>query len=787
MIYKDNNISLIRANVNSSTFDSGTIDYASSLSFSNLFYPFLTDNGGNSKNISLTIDVLNRFSKENKFPNQNWINADRLRNDLIQDDIKWGFKETNNIAKDSRAISNAFCFAGQKLSFYIAAEGDDAGYVGNTWCYCKTNIIVTVLDILTGTQTQLANFSNLSSSSTDSSRYFQWTVPAQNDSVYFKYGLFGMFVIKLDITRQLFKDAQMTEGFDIPCPNKSQSLLQLLTYSAPNEMIFVSSDNIPIVTGPITWHSSYNDLFANSIFASFESLNANGLTDDQKRAIITDQAAVLFMSQHPVVVADCYPSKIIGLGCSEVIRPVYRYDKHLNNKIKEAISLITDRLYGMIATYKAFNYIDDIQNNFSNFNQSKQKIRDPEKSVIVNKDGVIDQEYGINGIQFNPYVVELNNSDIIGSGKSFEFDVLLMPTDIVIGNIKLTEDNGNPFTVNNYPYYLETGKILMSFDVLRGADRINKIRYSIWIKNNLENYEYVDLTGLTRQYTFIARSDSNIPPHPLGLSYSSNSVDMLFARIDIEDIDGNVSSFNYEKLLPEPILDTTTNCSGITSMSVMQRQDGSELVDIYYDYFSTSTINPANVSASMSLTGTNYSDIRSNVLIGDCGYGVMPGRNRIVWKANSISNTTSTTIYIKLTVFDADDNPNLGVNSAIGILNFNPPGVNIRRLSLEEEYPIGASSGAIAMLNEYYETEYYYLVMGFVSLSNDFIDGASSDNKVALMDEYGATNFYYLVDGMISYTKGYVTVVNLDYMVGVLDENLNMYYYYLRNGILVTR
>lgn len=789
MIYKDNNISLIRANVNSTAFDSGTISFDSSYPFSNLFYPFLLDNGGAYNTISLTIDVLSKESPENKFPNEKWVNECRLRNNLLYDNIKWGFKETNNIAKDSRAISNAFCFSGQKLSFYIATKGHDTGYVNDTWCYCKTTLVVTVLDLMTGTQTQLSSFSNFSSEDTETTRYFQWTVPDINYDIFNSYGLFGMFVIKLDVTRELFTDAERTQILEASCPDKSQSLLQLLTYSIPHEFMTVSADNINIITSPITWHSSPLDIFNNSIFATLQTLNANDLTDDQKRSIITDQAAVLFMSQHPVVVADCYPSKIIGFGAEGAIRPNYIFDKFLSNKtVKTLETLSVDRLYGMIAAYQAFNYTDDLQSNFSNFNQSQQKLRDPARSVIVNQDSILDDEYGISGIQFNPYIVELSNAEIIdGSQKSFEFNITLTDNDIEVNNIQVREDNDAPFTIDNYDYYLNSGQIKVSFDVVSGEDKIKKIRYVIWTKNNLENYEHIDYTGLTRQYIFTVRKLNN---NPLGVSYSNSLADTVYIRIDTEDIDGNIKSFYYEKLLPEPVFDSNTK-PGISSILVSQRQDGSELVDINYNYFGLSTVNASNISASMSLDGVTYTDLSSSSMRGDVGNSVYPGNNRIIWKPSlSLSSTTSypVTIHIKLTLEDTDNNSNIGISSAIGIVNLKKPDVVIRRLSIEEEYPEGATLDyRIALMDELSDTSYYYLLNGFVSDSISLADIATSTYRVAFLDEDNNTRYHYLVDGFVSLTKDYLTPVNNNYKIGIMDEYANTYHYYIDKGRVVKK
>jgi len=93
MSYESENISLVRANTKSFAFDSGVININSALPYSNLFYPFLIDSANNYSNISLTIDILNSFQPDGKYPNENWVKNNRQRNDLLQDQTKWGFKD----------------------------------------------------------------------------------------------------------------------------------------------------------------------------------------------------------------------------------------------------------------------------------------------------------------------------------------------------------------------------------------------------------------------------------------------------------------------------------------------------------------------------------------------------------------------------------------------------------------------------------------------------------------------------------------------------------------------
>ena len=60
MTFATDNISLIRANTNSSAFDSGGINENTVNAYANLFYPYVQDNAGNAQIVSLTIDIFNQ-------------------------------------------------------------------------------------------------------------------------------------------------------------------------------------------------------------------------------------------------------------------------------------------------------------------------------------------------------------------------------------------------------------------------------------------------------------------------------------------------------------------------------------------------------------------------------------------------------------------------------------------------------------------------------------------------------------------------------------------------------
>ena len=317
MSYASDNISLVRSNADSVAFDGGLISENTTKSYCNLFFPYIQDHGGNLKNVSLTISILNDTPIPDNVVNKKWAKENRLRDGLDIYGVNWGFKEASHSTKRSKSLSNAICFGGQKLSFYIEPQGDGEGYIDGEWVYCKTTLSVTCLDISSNLYTTLYTFDDFTKSKDDSSRYFEYIVGNPAANLFPTYGLYGVTIFGLFITYTYYKGAERRVLLNKQYPNKNQSCLQLLTYSPPKEINEVNAGECNILTSNCASTDTMVDIFNDhSIFSSLEPLNQNSLADDQKRAIIADQIACLFISQHPAITADNYPSKVIGFGAT---------------------------------------------------------------------------------------------------------------------------------------------------------------------------------------------------------------------------------------------------------------------------------------------------------------------------------------------------------------------------------------------------------------------------------------------------------------------------------------
>lgn len=683
MSYSSDNISLIRANTDTTAFDSGVISAETSLAYSNLFYPYILDNGGNQEIVSLTIDILNKQELEEEtreVVNKDWAKPDRLRNNLATAKTIWGFKQAYHGVKKSRALSNAFCFGGQSITFYIAPEGHGTGNTDSKWLYCKTSITLTAIDIVNGTETTLKTFDDFESSKDDSGRTFTWTVPEISQRAFTDYGLFGIVVLRLDITKDYYNDAEWTKPYEGNTPNVNQAHLQLLVYSGAKEIIEVDMGELDILNSTPSYTDSLTEIFEDTVFADLEDLNLNPLTDAQKAAIIADQIAVIFISQHPVLTADFVPGEIIGSGVNEAIEPRKVIERAItySKRYPQIVPMVKDRLFGMFATYKAFNFAVDIENFVTDHNQSSQTIIDPVRAILMDSEGVLDGDIGEDGVIFDPYSVKVKNAEIIrGIPEPLPINLDLFEGLVDVRDIDITSWTGQPLE----PYDTQ---VKLAFSAVYGDDNIEKIRYSVFTRDSLNYETYLDETGLTRSHNFTLPSIIVVDPVDNG--------DIVTAQIDIEDVQGGVTSF----IKTEGVSGYDEQRPFIHGLKIYQRNDGSDIVDVYYIYDGQGEINEAYVYCQISTDGgVVWSNVSSESMRGDVGADIISGRRRISWQpAIDLDGIeVDGDVLCRVTLYDADGNLGQG-ESVTGALvwDIEQPEVAIRKLSLYEDFDESSSS-----------------------------------------------------------------------------------------------
>ena len=681
--------------------------------YANLMYPYIQDDGGNIRNVSLSIDIINhgKITNKNRFKNQRWSIPETNNGNLLLDELIWGFKESTHNTRDSKALSNAFCFNKQQLTVKINKQGHLQGFIGEDYLYSKNSIEVSVVDVVRGNESVLYAFEDLESDIDNEDRAFQWTVPSEEQNAFSDYGFFGLFVLKIKVTSKYYIDARREVRSNYS-DRTTNSYLQLLTFSAAKEADNVSPDKYDIfVVDPHT-SNSFNELYDRSIFSTLDDTNQNALTADQKRAIMADQIAVLFMSQHQVVSSDLTPSKIQGYGGEQALQPhkvlrkaityAERYDRSV-------IQLAQNRLFGIFANYKTFSFANEINNLFSSTDQSQQSIVDPPRIINIDSSGTLVDNIGVDGILFNPYAIENKHTEIMSNVPFADpYSISLFKYSVGIDTLSVTNFIGEE---------LECGdtNVKTSFNIVFGEENISEVYYQVWIKNGNGYTEYLDKSGKSRSHKFDLSDYGGIT-----CTYSGSTLtkgDILSIRVTVTDIFGFSNVFNKKLFFP-----LGNEFPAITEISSYQRQDGSGLIDVFYHYQGTSEVDPANVSLSYSTDNTSFSSISTNV-IGDIGIGVMPGYRKITWNPSSTLTESNDVAFFKIALTSVDSLSNAGITeSSVVVVDLSTPIVDIRRLSITEDEEMEESSS----ISESSDSSYSSYSS---SSSSSSIDSSSSSSK----------------------------------------------------------
>ena len=283
--------------------------------------------------------------------------------------------------------------------------------------------------------------------------------------------------------------------------------------------------------------------------------------------------------------------------------------------------------------------------------QSSQTTRDPQKIILMNSDGVVSSDFGVDGVMFNPYAANLMGAEtIVDVTDPLPLDTPLYDGIVGVSNIQMTKEDGSAITSS-------TNRIMVGFDVDFGATDIQSIRYTAWSQKTLNYKTYLTNNVLSRSCVLVFERPVVLDP--------VNNGDIVIAQIDIEDSDGGTSSFVNNQVVygntPEPFL---------YDLKFYQRNDGSDIVDVYYSYRGLSEINNSYVYAQFSVDGgVVWSNVGSTTLKGDFGYSVETGRRRITWEpsVDLVGVAVTNPILCRLTLYDTDANRAYG-NTLTGAL-----------------------------------------------------------------------------------------------------------------------
>ena len=153
------------------------------------------------------------------------------------------------------------------------------------------------------------------------------------------------------------------------------------------------------------------------------------------------------------------------------------------------------------------------------------------------------------------------------------------------------------------------------FDILSGEDRVASLSCGAAI----DGHDYMmidDPTGEVRGFDF----DFDL------LKKEITSESVINIIIKIMDYDGNIQESAFSKMFP-----IENNRCFIDNMTISQRNDGSMLVDVFYDLVSPNEVDPALVTFYISDASEHYV-VPTTTATGDIGEGVPTGPKRhIIW------------------------------------------------------------------------------------------------------------------------------------------------------------
>ena len=668
MSYSTNNIGIERVSFTSNMESvNGKINKFTMRPYANLFYPFVQDFGGNTYKQNLTIKTFDKTRYKQNLSNSHIIkNKNRDLIDFANPFKYWGFEETKNQISESESCCNCWCFAGQKVSFKIDQKGHMVGFLGNQMLYSKTRIDIIATDVAGKTIATIKSFDNFEIDNDDPSRYFVFQIPNSiNIQEILDNNQFGRIIFELRITYSLYEKSDWTIPYENMESIQNSSFIQMNVFSAAIEARHVDT-NIQLFTSLPTYTDSFEQLFSKSIFSEFEDNSNISLSEDQKRAIITDQIAVLFMSQHAIASSDYFPVKILGFG-GESSEEAKFIDNNIKSKSNLNPVLEENRLFGLKCNFKTFAFQNELDELVESNTLSIQKIKDPVRILCFDTNGKMNNFFGENGVILDPFSCDIINAEIATEGEQeTEFTMSFRNNSIEIGNIIISNLNGGIIQES-------TKEIKVKFTYFYGMEIANRMRVSLIANNNkilLEKIYDSDVENINSVDFVLPTNIANI----IKSSGVTNTGDILTIKIEIEDIYEFVNTFYKDLYVPGDF----KSC-GITGFYGIQSKKGSNSIEFFYNYFGASEINSSNIDILYSLDKNTWNSISLNSY-GDIGTNVMPGYNNAVWIVpNSIKNSYPDKIYAKITLSDIDSNKNTIKDKIIAVsCDFRQPHVTLR-------------------------------------------------------------------------------------------------------------
>lgn len=368
--------------------------------------------------------------------NFGWASEERLRGNFSKGLTQWGFQQT------SGKISNAVVFAGEKVVIHIATKGHGVGYLGETGLvpvFSKTQIRITLHDVYRNVEKSIL-FNSFSKPLSHPDRYILWQVCDTEDwSAVSRSnkGICGLYVLKITDESLFYSRADWTNQI---APNTNmgfpseETYLQVVSYEwrdALGKIQINPSKNVNVLsksefrTSSIDPYTTDNeaDVFGNNTtFVDYE--RAVGLTDEQKKIVIRDNAMVLLSTQGPLLPADAPKSPILGIGMEQIISSD---EQDINPSIRPAAiieqSTLSKRTFSLSGKPVATNVFDELNGLVTDHEQSNFNFQTPILTFALNTSGVGSDNLN-NGLAFVISGIRVNGFSI-SNGEESEFEIIV--------------------------------------------------------------------------------------------------------------------------------------------------------------------------------------------------------------------------------------------------------------------------------------------------------------------------------------------------------------------------
>lgn len=606
--------------------------------------------GSVPKQTSLTIDILNKedlYDKTTQWfggvlpPAIRKLPIERFRSNILCKDAVWGTLETFSGNKSS--LSNAVVLAGDTISIYIAPIGHAIGFypdVSNGIVFGKTTLHATLYDVIQGEKKTVV-FEDFELPAYDAKRYIKWQVNdinGETTQLFNNKNIYGFYVIEITETNEWFEMADwslpIAQLNNVKTQFNNSSYLQVfalwwnkilseinLTNTSRNVPI---TSNINFITHPVIDGDTIADVFDNKtkfpLYLNTSDGSPIDITSNQKTNIINECSWSAISSQLPLLTSDSSIGKLLKIGiCDKRASEEFSIPPYIREKPYVIIQGETSEFPGLNGVVAACNLQEYLKDMVNNHEQSSFKIGDPARTLWINK------ESNESAIGFSMSSLTTVGSCVINNGVNDNiFDLTIDKNTPQIKEILVSNDES---------------VLYINFTMLQENNNVAKVSYGIAV-NNYAYAIYVDETGSSRSATFntLSQMDRQI-----------QEGDIVNVRIGIEDFNGGINYFykshNWH-LISKDVY--------IRAIRPSQREDGSGIVDVFYDIVSNYEINQITILTEISSNYGKTFDVPIASIKGDSGDNVFVGENRhITWHPSiDLPNTLCEGIVFKLSIMN---------------------------------------------------------------------------------------------------------------------------------------